>query len=60
MTSPVPVARIVGSRWMPSKAGLININACSTVKLSYSDTECRPRLTELTRYCWRRGLASGL
>ena len=49
--SPVPVAGIVGSRWMTedkihatSKIVLMVMNACSKVKLSYSDIGPRPRL----------------
>ena len=62
MTSPVPVARIVGLRWMiedfmlsaNSKVAFIIMNGCFKVKLSHSD------IAELIRYYWRRRLASGL
>ena len=49
LTSPVPVARIVGWRWVPedkihatSKIVYIIMNACSKVKLNYSDIGPRP------------------
>ena len=37
-----------------SEVAFIIMNACFKVKLSHSD------IAELTRYCWRRRLASGL
>ena len=48
LTSPVIVARTIGSRWTTedkiyatSKIAFMIMNACSTVKLSYSDIDTR-------------------